>query len=525
MSDSPPLLPRVSDYVQWRAQQQPDATALVLDERSISYGELDLQIERLARALLAAGVRKGDRIATLQTPHPDYVTVFLATVSIGAVWVGLNPRYRLGELAHVVTDAEPCLLFTRLAVAERGYADDIAALKAACPSLRRVVAFDGEAAADGVQDMAGFLAGGAEIGDEALAAARAACGGRDPCLIVYTSGSTGSPKGAVLSHAAIAQFSITQNQLWPVQPHRALNYFPINHIGCVVDCTLPCLIAGGVMVFMEQFSVAGSLEIMARERLTMWISVPSVFQMQVSSPEFDAARLDAVQLIVWEGAAMPRPLIEQLRGICPRLATNYGMTETTSAITVVTPTDDLEILSETVGMPFPGVEVRLANPDGSPLGDGETGEVQTRSPLNLLSYWRRPEATAAAFTPDGFFRTGDLAVQRPDGRYRIVGRVKEMYKSGGYNVYPREVETALELHPAVDLAAVVSAPDPIWQEVGVAYVVLRTPATVAELDAHCRQHLANYKVPKRIVIEEQLPLLPIGKVDKPLLAARAAQEA
>jgi acyl-CoA synthetase (AMP-forming)/AMP-acid ligase II len=373
--------------------------------------------------------------------------------------------------------------------------------------------------------MADFLAQGAGLSEATLGNAREACGGRDPCLIVYTSGSTGAPKGAVLPHEAIAQFCLDQNRLWPLAPYRAVNYFPINHVGCVIDVSLPCLLAGGTLFFMEQFDPAECLALMERERVTLWGSVPSVFQLQLSLPDFERYDLSAVQLILWEGAAMPRELIERLQKIQPRMATNYGMTETTSAITALAPTEDVEVLSQSVGEAFPGVEIRLGDASGNAVPDGEQGEVQTRSKLNLLGYWNRPDATREAFTADGFFRTGDLAVRRADGRYRIVGRLKEMYKSGGYNVYPREVETALEAHPAVAQAAVVSAPDPVWQEVGVAYVEAVAPLTAAELEAHCRSLLANYKVPKRFVIEPNLPLLPIGKIDKVALKRRAAQEA
>ena len=170
------------------------------------------------------------------------------------------------------------------------------------------------------------------------------------------------------------------------------------------------------------------------------------------------------------------------------------------------------------------MEIRLADAEGRSVPAGIEGEVQTRSPYNLLGYWRRPDATDEAFTADGYFRTGDLAMRRPDGRYRIVGRLKEMYKSGGYNVYPREVESAIEAHPAVAQVAVVAAPDPVWQEVGIAYVEPCADVSVAELEAHCRARLANYKVPKRFVIEPNLPLLPIRKIDKVALKRRAAQE-
>lgn len=525
MIQPPPLLPRISDYAAWQAEHRPGAEALVLGDKRVSFLELHEAVEALARALLAAGVNKGDRIATLQTPHPDYLTVFLATASIGAIWVGLNPRYRLGELSHVVTDAEPSVLITRTAIEGRRYDAEIVALRQSAPSLRHVVAFDGEPSIEGVERMADFLARGSAISDDQLKSAREACGGRDPCLIVYTSGSTGAPKGALLAHDGIARFCLEQNRLWPVQPYRSVNYFPINHVGCVIDCTLPCLLAGGTHIFMEQFDPAECLAIMERERVTLWGSVPSVFTMQLGLPDFDRYDLSAVQIIIWEGAAMPREQIERLQQIQPRMATNYGMTETTSAITALAPTEDIELLSETVGVSFPDVEIRLADGEGNAVPAGVAGEVQTRSPYNLLGYWRRPDATGEAFAPDGFFRTGDLAILRPDGHYSIVGRIKEMYKSGGYNVYPREVESVIEAHPAVAQVAVVSAPDPVWQEVGVAYVEPCAEVSETELEAHCRARLANYKIPKRFVIEPSLPLLPIGKIDKVSLARRAASEA
>jgi acyl-CoA synthetase (AMP-forming)/AMP-acid ligase II len=243
--------------------------------------------------------------------------------------------------------------------------------------------------------------------------------------------------------------------------------------------------------------------------------------MQLALPNFASYDLSGIELIIWEGAAMPVDVIERLRAICPRLATNYGMTETTSAITIVHPTDDLDVLANTVGHAFEGVEIRLVGADGCVVAPGAPGEVQVRSIYNLLGYWRRPEATAEAFTADGWFRTGDVAEQRADGRYRLVGRLKEMYKSGGYNVYPREIEDAIHSHPDVIMAAVVSRPDPLWDEVGVAYVVARPGMTANALEQYCRERLANYKLPKAFVRCDELPLLPIGKVDKVALKRRA----
>ena len=306
-------------------------------------------------------------VATLQTPHPEFLVCWLATASIGAIWVGLNPKYRLDEMLHVVTDAEPKVVISRLRVGERSYAGEIAALRAACPSIERVVAFmeetavafPDEAAAAGVESMEAFLLGGSQMSAQELQSARNACGGRDPCLIVYTSGSTGKPKGALLHHEGICRFAIAQNALWPVEPLRMVNYFPINHIGCLLDMSLPCIAAGGTLIFMEQFEPAACLALMAQEKATVWASVPSVFALQLAVPGFESYDLSALRLILWEGAAMPAPVIRQLLRVVPRLATNYGMTETGSAIAALEPVADEELLANCVGAAFQGVEVKL----------------------------------------------------------------------------------------------------------------------------------------------------------------------
>jgi acyl-CoA synthetase (AMP-forming)/AMP-acid ligase II len=293
----------------------------------------------------------------------------------------------------------------------------------------------------------------------------------------------------------------------------------------VCDITAPCIVAGGTLHFMEQFDPSSATHMIETEKLTIWGSVPSVFAMQMATPEYKTTDLSSLQLILWEGAAMPDDMIGELLKIGPPLATNYSMTESVSGITVLPPTRDREILANSVGGAFPGVEIRLTDLDGNEVADGEPGEVTFKSRYAFLGYWRRADATAEAFTSDGYFKSGDLAVRRPDGRYRVVGRLKEMYKSGGYNVYPREVEAVLEEHPAVVLAAIVSTDDPLWQEIGIAYVTLSEEIEPKILEAWCRARLANYKIPKRIFIEPHMPLLPIGKIDKVALKKRAAETA
>ncbi|MCO5792544.1 MAG: acyl--CoA ligase [Blastomonas sp.] len=520
----PPTYRNIGAYVDHYAQLTPDAEALVLGDERLTFADFKTRMDALSRWLISAGVREGDRVATLQTPCPDYLIAFFAAASIGAIWMGLNPKYRRAELEYVVIDAQPSILLTRLQIGERSYAEDIPHLRAACQAIARVVTFEDDAA-EGLERLSDALAEGRVVTDAELEARRAAVGGRTGCLLVYTSGSTGAPKGAVLHHEGIIALSLMQNEVWPVAPYRSLNFLPINHVGCTVDLAVPCVLAGGAMIFMEQFDVRASLDMIEREGVTFLGSVPSVFALQIADSTFDERDFSAVQLIVWEGAAVPSEVFERLAAICPRLATNYGMTETTSAMTVEPPSADRDVLLNSVGSVVPGVELRLAGPEDAEVPDGEVGEVQARSKYNFLGYWGRPEATRDAFTEDGFFRTGDLATRRPDGRYRIVGRLKEMFKSGGYNVYPREIETVLEAHPAVAICAVVPVPDPLWQEVGVAFVIPKPGHAVEpdELIAWCRERLANYKVPKRCKVVSELPLLPIGKIDKVALRKRAAE--
>ncbi len=519
MTESP-LLDRISDYAAWHADKKPDAAALVLGGKVTSYSDLSTSIDALAKALLAAGVAKGDRVATLQSPHPDYVTAWLATASIGAIWVGLNPRYQAAELTYVIKDAEPKVLLTRTDIGGRSYLAEIAALLSSAITLDQVVAFTGEPGSEGITAMSAFLAAGQAVSDETLKAARDECGRRDPCVIVYTSGSTGKPKGALLHHEGIAAFALAQNEIWPLEPHSNINYLPINHIGCVCDITAPCLVAGGTLHFMEQFDPAAATRMIESEKLTMWGSVPSAFALQMAMPEYTTTDLSSLQLIVWEGAAMPDEMIGELLKIGLPMATNYSMSESVGGITVLEPTRDREVLTHSVGGAFPGVDIRLVGVDDREVADGEPGEVTFKSPYAFLGYWRQPDATAEAFTADGYFKSGDLAVRRPDGRYKVIGRLKEMYKSGGHNVYPREVEMVLEEHPAVVQAAVVSTDDPIWQEIGVAYVTLTENVSSHVLERWCRERLSNYKIPKRIITVSNMPLLPIGKIDKLALKSR-----
>jgi acyl-CoA synthetase (AMP-forming)/AMP-acid ligase II len=518
-----PRLDRISDYPRFWARHGPDREAVIFGEERWVYSELADRADRCAKALLAAGVRPGDRVATLSPPHPDFYVTFLATVSIGAIWLGLNPRYQLRELEYAVGDASPRLIFARTRIDHRSYHAELGALTRAGASVDRLVLLDESETTPLGQSFAAFLEAGESVSDDRLAEARRAVRSADPCLIVYTSGTTGRPKGAVINHLGLVHVARVQHAIWPLEPLRAINNFPINHIGCVGDVTCDTLVPGGALIFQEQFDPGAMLELVEQERPTLFGHVPTALQLIVSHPRFETTDFSSVQLIIWEGAAAPVTLIEQLRAKSGELANAYGMTETVGSVTFTFDSDDLDILADSVGWPVPEYRVRIAGPDERPVEPGQPGEIQVAGDFVTLGYWQRPAATAELFTSDGWLRTGDLAVERPDGAYRLIGRLKEMFKSGGYNVYPREVELVLEAHPAVAMAAVIGVADPLYQEVGHAFVLPHPGRSTseAELEAHCREALANYKVPKRFTVATEFPMLPIGKIDKQALKAGA----
>lgn len=512
---SRPPAQTLAEHVAWWAAQAPEREAAVDDSGRWTYAQLHEQVQRWAAALAAHGAGGGERVAMLAPPSRDSLVCLLATLQQGAVWCGLDPRLREPELEHRLGDLQPRLVLALGRIGGRDYKAELTRLLQRHAGHARLVLVDEPDAS--VSSLASFLARGQS---HPAAPDRRAFDARQAALIVYTSGSSGVPKGAMLHEAGIVDFCRQQNALWPAQPLRTLNFLPISHAGSLVDLSLPAVVGGGCIVFQGKFDALASLQIIERERISFWGSVPSTFVIQLELPQFKTTDLSSVQVIAIEGAAIPSELAAALLPIAP-IATNYGMTETTSAITAMAPTRSVAELTASVGRPLGGTELRIATD-----APGEAGEIEVRSPRNLVGYWRQPQATRDAFTDDGFFRTGDLGVLLPDGSLRLAGRKKEMFKSGGYNIYPAEVEAVIASHPAVELVAVVSVPHATWGEVGVACVSVK-PGSTGEtlpqaLDQLCRESLADYKRPKHVLLLAALPLLPIGKVDRQALRDLAA---
>jgi long-chain acyl-CoA synthetase len=510
-------LPSLVHYLDRFAAEAPDRVAVIDADERLSYAGLRDAVGRTADALNAMGVKPGDRVAFMGPPGLSFWVSLLGTLRAGACWMGLNPQYTQPELAHLLRDAQPVWTLVSAdtpEAAQRELAGGMALADAGVPLLLETgptplgpaLVERGRAAKVGAAPAAPVLS--AELVRDGV------------CLIVYTSGTTGKPKGALLTDTGLVENGWWLARRLGFEPHRVLVNLPINHVGCIGDVCATALVLGGTMVFMPRFDAVGAVRALAEHQISWLPQVPAQFQLMLTKGGLDAQALASVQSLAWGGAAMPGSLIEQLQAWVPDLFNSYGLTECSGTITISERGASLDALTHTIGKPVNRDRVRIADAHDRPLPAGEGGEIQICGPHVFKGYLHNPTATQATFTGDGWLRTGDLGRVISDGSIRLLGRTREMFKSGGYNVYPREVETAIEAMPGVELCAVLGVPDVLWGEVGVAFVQA-DPAEVTEeaLAAHCATRLARYKWPKRFVVRAALPLLPVGKVDKQALKA------
>lgn len=516
-----PLFGRISEYVFYHGEQSPQHEALVFQDQRITYKDFADRVKAISQALIGSGVQPGDRIAFLGSPRPESLLVMMACVDIGAIWMGMHPRYQLAEFCHVTELAEPRVVFAFAEIDGRIYASELEHLKAKFSCIEHVVLLDG------MQDSYGesfdeFLELGQNVQDEDWQKARDGVVTDDSAVIIFTSGTTGKPKGAMNSHFGLVHCAHIELSRWPDPDMRVLQNMPINHIANIGMMSCCALVAGGTLVYQDRFDAGDLLQLIEKERITFWLQSPIQFHLVSQHEEFDNTDLSSVRYMIWGGGPMPQHLVEKLHKKDAILATAYGMTELTAYASYSDLDADAETLSDSIGRPEPRYNLRLMRMDGSVAEVGESGEIQARGRWLMNGYFNQPVATREAYTKDGWFKTGDVAELRADGNWRLVGRLKEMYKSGGFNIYPREIEIALELHPEVALTAVLGVSDDLYDEVGYAFVepVAGSAVTIEELDQWCRQQLANYKIPKTFELLNELPRLPIGKIDKQLLRKR-----
>jgi acyl-CoA synthetase (AMP-forming)/AMP-acid ligase II len=338
---------------------------------------------------------------------------------------------------------------------------------------------------------------------------------------LYTSGSTGKPKGVIHTHRSIVEnIKVEVEKFYFDEKSRGLLHFPINHVAADVEIGFGAIMSGGCIVCMDKFDPAETLKVIEKEKITHIGQVPVMFLLEFKQPEFWSCDFSNVKAFVWAGAAAPKIMIDLLKPICEKsgakLITGYGSTEVCGFITYTGKDDDVETLLKTAGKIAEPFELKIVDSKRRELPAGEIGEIACRGPFLMKGYYNKPEETARVIDSEGWYYTTDLAFKDERGYIHITGRLSEMFKTGGENVYPREVEEAIETHSAVLFAAVIGVPDEIYQEVGWAFVMPTPGQNVTEEDlrALCKSTLANFKAPKKFFIRPLLPLLASGKVNK-----------
>jgi len=490
-----------TDLLGERARLMPDKEALVFvptGER-LSYAELDARAEAWARLWVESwGLAKGDRVALLAHNSIEFVAAYFAAGKSGVVLVPLSTRGTAHELAPILGDAAP-----RRLIYEEGFAETVADLRASA-ELEGWHSLDDEAGS-----LRAELA--AHLGKRLAPVAKEP---DDLWCLLYTSGTTGRPKGVMVPHRMVLANGFDTAVCWDLRPDdRSPIFTPLYHAGGLGAFLLPIVTAGGTIVLHRGFEVGEVLRTIAEERCTVVLGVPTIYQMLLDSPELDELDLSHLRWFISGGAPMPPSLLAayQERGFV--LRQGYGLTEV--GVNCFTMTDEDSVRKKgSIGRPLLMTEARILAEDGSEAADDEVGELCFRGPHVSLGYWHNPEATAEALDADGWFHTGDLARRDAEGFFYIAGRKKDMIISGGVNVYPIELETELAAHPGVRDVAVVGLPDPKWGETAVACVVADEGITAETLQEFLAPRLARFKIPRRFVFLAELPRTPYGKVVK-----------
>lgn len=525
----------IGETLRRTAARHADRDALVFPQLGLrlNYADFDRRVDETARGLLALGICRGDHVALWATNVPEWVILQYATARIGAVLVTVNPAYRPFELRYVLEQSDAVALFL---VDRFKSSDYFAMLAEVCPelvaaepgdlkssqfpNLRWVVSLKGTPPAGAISFREMCRRGQTSpVADPAECQARLSPS--DPINIQYTSGTTGFPKAAMLTHRNLLLNAYYVGDCQRFGPDDRLCIpVPFYHcFGCVLG-TISAVVYGAAMVVpAESFHPLATLDAIERERATAIYGVPTMFISQLQHESFAGRDLTSLRTGIMSGSPCPIEVMKQvveLMGV-REVTIAYGQTEASPVITQTRVDDPLQLRVETVGRPLPGVEVQLVDPaSGQVLGDNEPGELWMRGHGVMLGYYKNPGATSAAITPEGWLRTGDVAVRQPNGYYRITGRIKDMVIRGGENVYPREIEEFLFTHPAIEQAAVFGVPDVKFVEELCAWVKLKAGATIGEeeLRGYCRSRLAHYKVPRYIRFVSEFPQTVTGKLQK-----------
>ncbi len=494
----------VGSWTARRARKTPGAVAVVHGDARLSYGMLHDRVARLAGALRVLGIRRGDRVAYLGPNHPSFIETMFAVWAAGGIFVPVNIRLAVPELAHQLADSGASALVYAPAQADLvvGLRPDV--------TVPHLVALDGPASGTlGYEDL---LAGAAaEWADEPVSLT-------DPCLIMYTSGTTGRPKGATLTHGNITWNAVNVLVDTDMRTDEiALVVAPLFHTAALNMLCLPVLLKGGTAVIESVFDPQRVLEAIARHRVTVMFGVPAIYDAMAGQPDWPAADLSSLRTLLCGGAPVPHATIRAYLNRGLSFIQGYGMTEVSPGALLLD-SAHAEIKAGSAGVPHFFTDVKIVRPDSGEAAAGERGEIVVAGPNVMSGYWNQPSATAQALA-DGWLRSGDVAIADQDGYVFVADRVKDVIISGGENIYPAEVESALRGHPDVADCAVIGVADQKWGEVGRAIVVLRQGADVADRDilAFLDGRIARYKIPKSVRFADGLPRTATGKIVKKAL--------
>jgi fatty-acyl-CoA synthase len=513
--DVPLLDETIGASLRRTVQRFPEREALVVGHQRYraTYAELWRQVDSAARALMAHGVGKGDRVGIWAPNRREWVVIQFATARVGAILVTINPAYKASELRHALNKAGVSLLVHARGFRDADYAAQLQEIRADCPELREAIALE--------DDWNAFLEDGERVDGTELAQREASLRPGDPINIQYTSGTTGAPKGATLSHRNILNNAyFTARALGYSERDRVCVPVPFYHCFGMVLGNLACATHGACIVVPgESFQPAMVLETVEAERCTSLYGVPTMFIAELAEPGFARFELSSLRTGAMGGAPCPVEVMKQVRSRMhmSEVAIVCGMTETSPVSTQTAPDDPLEKRVGTVGRVHPHVEIKVVDPDtGAVVPRGTPGEQCTRGYSVMLGYWNDPEATRRAVDTEGWMHTGDLAVMDADGYLSIVGRIKDMIIRGGENIYPREIEEFLHGLPGVADAHVIGIPSERYGEEVMAWVKPQTGAalTPAGLAAACRGRIASFKIPAHWRIVDSFPMTVTGKIQK-----------
>lgn len=510
--------------VEHSAREQRDRIAVTDGEVRISYTDLNARRREAAKAFIASGLQHGDNVAIWAPNIHEWIIAAMGAQSVGGVVVPLNTRMKGSEAGYILSRSRARLLFTVTDFLGIHYPQLLK--DEALPELKEQIVLRGEA--EGTTGWQAFLARATQVDDATLAAREAAVQPEDTMDLLFTSGTTGRPKGVMSSHRQnIQAFATWANTVELTSDDVYLIINPFFHSFGYKAGWLAAVIQGCRIVPVLTFDLDQTLATIARERVTMLPGPPTIYQSLLSHPRRGDYDLSSLRLAVTGAAAVPVELVRQIKSELgfKSVVTAYGLTEASGVVTICRPDDDPEIIATTAGRAMPGVEVICASEQGEEVPRGEPGEVWIRGFNVMKGYFDDPEETARAITPDGWLKTGDVGVMDAAGNLRITDRMKDMFITGGFNVYPAEIENSLASLPGVAQSAVIGVPCERLGEVAKAYIVKTagSPLTEQQVIDWCRERMANYKVPRYVEFLDAMPLNASGKILKPALREMAAK--